>query len=141
MADDANLDDLREAHTRLATGADPEKTRAAMRHLAGTGITAADLEHIPATLTRLFTPHQENTMRVADLNGTHLGKTITVTTKHETITGTLWDVTHEASRITDERACAAPGTTTDVVGRIDHRLTIGAVDGSLPGDADVEVHP
>lgn len=78
-------------------------------------------------------------MHVADLNGTHVGKTITVTTKHQTITGTLYRVDHDSDRISDEITWSKADLATTVVGRSTHRLTIGAVDGTLPGDAKVEV--
>lgn len=128
---DTTLDDLTEAHTRLATGADPEKTRAALRRLADTGITTADIEHIPATLTRLF--RQEPTMHVTDLNGTHLGKTITVHDDPQKIT-----VNHDTDIIVESRAS---GPDARILGRQRHILTIGTFNGEVRGDSQVEVRP
>lgn len=135
---DTTLDDLTEAHRRVATGADPEATREALRRLADTGITAADVEHIPATLTRLFSPSQETTMHVADLNGTHLGKTITVHDDPQKITGTLVAVNHATDVILETRAT---GPDAHILGRQHHSLTIGTFSGEVRGHSDVEVHP
>lgn len=94
-----------------------------------------------APLAQAFakTFHQEPTMHVTDLNGTHLGKTITITTKHETITGTLWRVDHEGAQISEGSFCADPET--PVLGRVTHHLEIGAATAFFPSTANVEVHP
>lgn len=80
--------------------------------------------------------HQEPTMRVTDLNGTHLGKTITVRTEEQALTGVLWRIQHEAQRRTT-RAIGAAREATDLT----HSIKVGAFIGYIPGNADVEVHP
>jgi hypothetical protein len=73
------------------------------------------------------------------LNGAHLGRRVRVIDGAQAFEGTLWEVRHEAVRVT--HGTIASVTWDEYLGSVAVYLTIGRWSGQVGSDARVEVLP